>query len=237
MKRSSLFPLLLVSILGSFSPGWAAPSKWEAVIEEQQFGQPDGIEVQAQGGGEAFRSNAPTTAVTVVPDPAGSSRMVIALRDTSDPAEKEGAAIAKGGFNAAKARLAFQFYTRSPQRNGNLLVRLLNREGKVVASFQLYAKGREKGELQLNTFAPESDRRAPAETGLYDEKTWTPVTLNYDGIALKWSLSIGNKEFTDIPVDVNLADTKVGRFEIYTGFGAATKTLLYIDNLSFETLN
>lgn len=236
---SFIFTPLKLAIVGSLfaSGSLVAGEIWKGDWETSApLEKPEGVEVIAEAAPGDFET-AKATAVAVAEAPKGATgTRVLGLRDGGDGTTETGAAIIKSGFSAMRGALSFRFYTRSAHRNGSLLVRLLNREGKALASFQLYAKGHEKGEIQLNTFAPVEDRRMPQEHDLYFDKTWTPAALHYDGAALQWTLSVGDKEFTALPVDASLIDTTVERFEIYTGFGSASRTLLYLDDLQFETL-
>lgn len=239
------FQRLTPLILGSFfltAPFLQAEPptlSWKAEWSELEVQTlPHDVEISAANGPEAFAS-AFSTAASIVenPTPGGDSTHVLGLRDASEGKDLLSASVSKGGFSALKAKLSFQFYTRSSHRNGSLLVRLLNTEGKSLAAFQLYSKENALGEIQLNTFAPEGDRSEPKVKNLYTDKSWTPVTLDYDGAALLWSLQIGGREFSSLPVDATVIDQRVERIEIHTGFGAASKTLVYLDQLSFETIS
>lgn len=197
---------------------------------------PDGLEVEAVAAPGEFESTSKGTAVSVIPMPGEANRLVIALKDRTDSNESLSASVARSGFSAMEAELRFQFYTPSAHRNGSLLVRLLNREGECLASFALYAKQHEMGELLLNTFAAQSERRTPGDADVYLNRTWTPVALKYNGSERLWSLAIGERAYSGLSVDALVLDPAVARFEIHTGFGKATNTLLYLDEISFETL-
>lgn len=221
--------------LGSFCA--VANPLWEASWGElDPFTAPPELEVVAEDEPEGFAKSL-RTAVAIVENPEGAHLpRVLGLRDFTDPAEKVGAMVAKDGFSAQKARVSGRFYIRTPNRNGSLLVNLLNTEGQSLASFQLFALGREGGEIQLNTFGAKGDRRMPAEVPAYLAKAWNDFVLEYDGAGLTWSLTVNNRPYRDLPVDANLTDTRVARVEIHSGFGAACKTQIDLDALRFETV-
>ncbi len=203
----------------------------------EAFTSPQEVEVIAEAPPEAF-SASDTTVVALVEPPGSvaapsSSALLLGLRDGGHPTL--GAAIAKGGFEALQASVSFGFYTTTPLRNGVLLVRLLNRESQVLASFQLLGKEQPNGEIALNPLSPTDLRRTPGDHDLYSGGVWTPVNLDYDGARLQWKLRIGTHEYSELPVDASLVDTAMERVEIHTGYGSSTKTVLYLDQITVKS--
>ncbi len=226
---------LILTQLGSFSA--LAEPIWEARWGElDPFTTPPELEIIAEEAPEGFARSL-RSSVAIVENPEGAHLpRVLGLRDYTEPSEKVGALIAKDGFSAQKVRFSGRFYVRTPHRNGSMLVNLANAEGRSLASFQLLALGRAEGEIQLNTLGAEGDRRMPTEAPAYLAKAWNDFVLEYDGAALTWSLTINHRPYRDLSVDANLSDTRVARFEIYSGFGAAAKTQIDLDALRFETV-
>lgn len=234
----SICLVLLVHLCSCFA---GTQDAWSLQLEGRGVGEvPTDIEVIAEAGPQDYARTG-TSSVAIVSTPQSSttvnSALVLGLRDGSSGDERTGAGIAKPGINASKLTVSFEFYIVTPQRNGSLMVRLLNSDNQALASFQLFATGRQEGEIQLNAFSPVRDRQNPADIGIFSGRTWTPVKLTYDGISLHWSLTVGDHVYNDIPVDAAVTDTKVARFELYSGFGSASKTEILINNLTISDIS
>lgn len=236
----SQFKWFALSQLGTFLilTAQVSASAWSFSGDDSEpFAAPEEVEVIAEAPPETFSSSS-TTVVAMVQPPGGfpspsGATLLVGLRDGGH--STMGAGIAKGGFHALQASVSFSFYTTTPHRNGNLFVRLLNREKQVLASFQLLAKEQASGELSLHPQGRPELRQMPDVHDLYSGKVWTPVRLDYDGAGLLWKLSIGTQEFKELPVDASIVDTAMERVEIHTGYGSSSKTVLYLDQITIKT--
>lgn len=229
--------LLGAWMMGGQMVGYAEEILYQEDFEQVEIGQvPDGLEVVGvQDSAELNQPEQFGGMVEVNPDMQGDvnpSSHVFFLKDASRGEEHAGIKITD--LNFSQGTVAFKFYTSTAARNGALLVRLVNAEGQVLASFALYTTGHELGHIHLNALGNYADRVLPGTKDLYMDKTWHQVELEYDGVGMKWSLRWDAHEFKDLNSDARIIQTDVYAVEIFTGFEKASQTTAYIDDIEIK---